>query len=83
MNLSIVHLLFWAFLVWAGWWARGRYGAQVGQFVAPISTDPEELAVLKIYRDQRAADEAAAAKKREDEFRAKLAGQFQVLKAGQ
>lgn len=83
MNLSLIHLIFWAFLAWAGWWARGRYGAQVGQFVAPITNDPEEQEVLKIFRESKKRDEDAAAAKRTEEFRAKLAGKFQPPNPGQ
>lgn len=72
MNLSLIHLIFWSFLLWVGWWARGRYGAQVGQAVAPIAADPEEIEVLKIFRESKRAEQEAAAKKRQEEFRDSL-----------
>jgi hypothetical protein len=77
MNIDLFVLLFWSVLIWIGWWARGKYGSRVGQAVAPV-TDPEEQALLKIFRAKRKAEQEAAAKKRQEEYEAQVIGKFQA-----
>lgn len=76
MNLSLIHLVFWAALVWLGWWLHGRYGKQISQAVSPLTTDPEEMELLQMFREAKAKDEAKAAEERRQAFRSQVTSKF-------
>lgn len=85
----MVNLILWAVLVVIGWVFRDKYGRwpfaeAPAVVVANASTlDEEEAEILAMFRESRAADEAAAAAKRKQDFRKGVAGKLQVPSAPQ
>jgi hypothetical protein len=83
----VVNLILWAVLVVIGWVFRDKYGrwplAPMSDSVPVPALDAEETEILTMFRESRAADEAAAAAKRKQDFRKGVAGKLQVPSAPQ
>lgn len=78
----MVNVILWAVLVTIGWVLRDKYGrwpfADVPAAASTPVLDAEETEILAMFRESRAAHEAAATLKRKQDFRKGVAGRIQL-----